>query len=218
MPNINPIWLVLASFLLALAPILVGLLTSYVKVSIVLGMLRNGIGAQQVPGALVVMALSIALTAFIMAPTIERTSQIAIGMKIEDRTPTVSDIKAIDPLLVPWREFMIKHAGNREIAALKLMRPSLTVGQEHEIGKESLSFGIILPAFVLSELKEAFAMGFVLLLPFLLIDLVVSNVLVGLGMMMVSPTMISLPLKLLLFVGCDGWILLSRGLINSYNV
>ena len=121
---------------------------------------------------------------------------------------------------MPWLKFMADHTGSREIRSLTQLNAEPKSGDE--IPQEILRTEVInhprilIPAFMLTELKQAFAMGFVLLLPFLVIDLIVANVLAGLGMFMVSPSMISLPLKLLLFVVSDGWILLSRGLILSY--
>jgi len=234
----NPFWIIVTTFAVALLPVLAGLLTSYIKVSIVLGMLRSALGAQQVPSGLVVMALSIALTGFIMAPTIEKTFQIAdtIDFSLIKEAPSLDSISAFAPLLEPWREFMSKHSGSREIAVFEGLaeaidyadseRPVDSVAENllllpievegEATSEEHISLRVLIPAFVLSELKGAFAMGFVLLLPFLVVDLIVANVLVGMGMFMVSPVMISLPLKLMLFVVADGWLLLSKGLIESY--
>jgi len=236
----NPFWIVGMTFVVALLPVLAGLLTSYIKVSIVLGMLRSALGAQQVPSGLVVMALSMALTGFIMGPTIEETFEIAEGIDFEviKEAPSIDSISAFAPLLDPWRNFMMKHTGSRELAVFEGLANSVDYPNateapadtaEHSVGgfeiellvdevfdPEKISLRILIPAFVLSELKGAFAMGFVLLLPFLVVDLIVANVLVGMGMFMVSPVMISLPLKLMLFVVADGWLLLSKGLIESY--
>lgn len=243
MTSTHPVWIVIASLLIALVPILIGVATSFIKVSIVLGMLKSGIGAQQVPGAIVTMALSFALTLYIMNPTIEKTLQIAesIDFAALSSEMELSSLSKLAPLITPWREFMTLHAGERELEALKgieeatstanastLELPKAEAGAALDSASGSVADGsaaveelplrVLMTAFVLTELKEAFAMGFVLLLPFLVIDLVVANILAGMGMFMLSPVLVSLPLKLILFVLADGWILLTRGLITSYAV
>ncbi|MCO6430207.1 MAG: EscR/YscR/HrcR family type III secretion system export apparatus protein [Deltaproteobacteria bacterium] len=215
----NPIWLVVLASAVAAFPIAIGLLTSYIKVSVVLGMLRSGIGAQQVPSGLIIMVLSLAMTAFIMAPVIKDTAQAARDGKFLDtsRPPNLSDLESLTLLTAPWRQFMQKHSGQREINTLRTLS---VAGDAREAGEQNqdgaLELRILIPAFVLTEIKEGFAMGFVLLLPFLAIDLIVANILAGMGMYMLSPMMISLPLKLILFVAADGWIVLTKGLVDSY--
>lgn len=222
----SPIWLVGIAFLLSLVPMVVGLGTSYLKISIVLGMLRQGLGAQQVPGNIVVMALSFALTLMIMGPVLTECMD-KVGKVLPekfDSVPNKSELLNIAEALSPWRDFLDKHSGEREkgfVASLSKITKQKVVEENNsttveETKSETPGQGLLL-SFLLTELKEAFSMGFVLLLPFLIIDLVVSNLLVGLGMFMVSPTMITLPLKLLVFVLCDGWMLLSRGLVLSYG-
>lgn len=211
----SPIWLVGVAFLLSLVPILVGLGTSYLKISIVLGMMRQGLGAQQVPGNIVVMALSFSLTLMVMGPILNECVagiQKALPAKF-DTIPSRIEIQKLSEALIPWKTFLDKHSGERE----KLFVVALSEKTQVKESKPELPGQGLLLSFMLTELKEAFSMGFVLLLPFLVIDLVVSNLLVGLGMFMVSPTMITLPLKLLVFVLCDGWMLLSRGLVLSYG-
>ena len=225
----NPLWLIIIASIIAILPIVVGVLTSYIKINVVLSMLKSGIGAQQVPGALTVMALSFAMTAFIMGPVIEDTAKIISEKKMPQfsQMPNKQDFAYINELLIPWREFMKNHAGERELDVLSEIADRSTsevsASMLEKKGDASLpstngqdSMRILIPAFVLTELKEGFAMGFVLLLPFLAIDLIVGNILAGMGMHMLSPTMISLPLKLILFVLADGWILLTKGLVNSY--
>lgn len=219
MLNINPIWLLIGSILLAFIPIVLGLVTSYIKVSVVLGLLRSGIGSQQVPGNITIMALAFALTFFIMGPVVNQTIDAAALIKVTDlsKAPTLSEFSKYMPLVEPWKAFMAKHAGARELALfhdLSSQQTPQSVQLSAEQAKSSLSN--IIAAFVISELKQGFAIGFVLLLPFLVVDLIVANILVGMGMSMVSPVMISLPLKLILFVVADGWILLAKGLIGSY--
>ena len=215
MNQFHPYWMLTAAFLIALLPLLVGVCTSYLKISIVLTMLRSGLGTQQTPGGLIVMTLSLALTALVMAPVIQETA--AEAEKIEfawlSEKPDAARMSSLVPLVSPLRRFMADHSGIRELAVLSELS-----GTPPPEPPYSADLRVLMPAFVLSELKEGFAMGFVLLLPFLVVDLIVANILAGLGMYMVSPVMISLPLKLLLFVLCDGWLLLGKGLIASYRL
>lgn len=212
--EIHPFWLVVVSGSLALLPILLGVCTSYIKISIVFGMLKSGLGTQQVPGSLVVMILSLSMTFFIMAPVFNEISKRApdFTQAVFQQEPSFEVFSEMREVLSPLAQFMRLHSGKREMESLV----KLTKNTESEHAQSS--FQILLPAFVLTELKEAFSMGFILLLPFLAVDLIVANILVGLGMFMVSPVMIALPLKLLLFVLADGWLLLSQGLIRSYGV
>lgn len=207
----NPLWLIVLAAAVAILPILIGILTSYVKINIILSFLRSGLGAQQVPGNLVIMALSLALTAYIMSPVISKTFEIGENIQVEDfkGSPNFENLKKLTPLFAPWSEFMLKHSGEREIAVLTQLA-------EEEKTKEEPPIRIVIPAFVLTEIKAAFMMGFMVLLPFLVIDLVVANVLTGMGMYMLSPVIVSLPLKLILFVMADGWLLLTKGIIQSY--
>ena len=218
----HPMWLVVGSLLIALVPILIGVVTSYLKVSIVLGMLKNALGTQQVPGGTIIMALSLALTAFIMAPVFKKTGELAQHLefsKIEKVAPNAQTIGQVGTILRPWQEFMQNHVGQKELAVFAGLAEGTgdSVPSDEKVLAARSSLRILIPAFVLTELKQGFAMAFLVILPFLVIDLIVANILVGMGMTMVSPVMISLPLKLLLFVASDGWLLLVRGLVNSYQ-
>jgi type III secretion protein R len=221
---LNPAWYVGFTAVLALLPLILGTLTSYIKISVVLGMMRSGLGAQQVPGNLVIAALAIALSGFVMAPVFEESLRNAekvsnsVALPQAGEIPNLAMLTKLQPLVEPWRAFLEKHAGAREKLALQKLAVNETPSKNQVATTEAPTpLRILFPAFILSELKEAFAMGFVLLLPFLIIDLVVANILAGMGMYMVSPVMISLPLKLILFVTVDGWILLTRGLVHSYG-
>lgn len=227
----NPISLMLLSLLVALLPIVIGVATSYIKVSIVLGMVRNALGTQQTPGNMVIMVLSLAITCFVMAPVFEQSKRLAdendlLGLLSQS---SLDKLAAIKPVFEPWRKFMQLHTGQRELLALSQMvkvaskqeaieKPDVLQVDDKPADPDIIAWRLLLPAFVLSELKQAFTMGFVLLLPFLVIDLIVANILVGLNMIMVSPIMVALPLKLILFVMSDGWLLITKGLINSYNL
>lgn len=220
--NVSPMVLVLFTAALALVPTILGLVTSYLKINIILNLLKSGLGTQQVPGPLTTMALSLALTFLIMAPVaqsiFERVDPVVLNEVINKgnigKAPKL--LEAVEPL----REFLLNHSGSRELEFLdqlstKMAGAGRTPPQEEPKLEES-SFMRLIPAFTLTELREAFSMGFVLLIPFLVIDLIVANLLVGLGMFMVSPAMISLPLKLLVFTISDGWLLLTKGLATSY--
>lgn len=240
----NPLWLVIFASFIALIPLAVGILTSYVKVNIILGFLKSGLGAQQVPGNLVMMALSMSLTAFIMSPVITETMEIGkkLDTKVFENSPELKDYEKFTPVFEPWKAFMHSHSGKKELGMLveldkeRNKKPqtktevpaavtletlpaapaSAPLVKEEKPPEEIPSLRIIMPAFVLTEVKASFMMGFMVLLPFLVIDLVVANVLAGMGMYMLSPVIVSLPLKLILFVMCDGWLLLTKGIIQSY--
>jgi type III secretory pathway component EscR len=225
MEGVNPVLFLIVAAGLAFVPLAAGLVTCYVKINIVLGVLRSALGAQQVPSTLMIMALSLAMTLYIMGPVWRKTEQISqtVNFTAVARNPNARTLRALCPLFEPWREFLERHAGRREKNVLAGLNRSGHTGAEPpplagENGDPQTRLSVLVPAFLLTELKQAFAMGFVLLLPFLVIDLIVANILVGMGMYMVSPVMISLPLKLILFVMCDGWLLLSQGLINSYRL
>lgn len=220
---VNPIWLIALAALAAMLPILVGLLTSYLKISIVFGMVRSALGTQQTPGNLVIMVLALALTSYTMMPVADETLEIASQTDISAlQSPSPQTLKTLTPVFEPWRRFLHHHSGARELRTLTALLAA-QAGQEQQLPAgagpqiQAIDLRVLLPAFLLTELKESFAMAFVLLLPFLVVDMVVANILIGMGMYMVSPLMISLPLKLVLFVVADGWLLIARGLINSYQ-
>jgi type III secretory pathway component EscR len=218
---INPVWYLASAVLFALIPVAVGLLTSYVKISIVLGIIKNALGTQHAPGAMVTLALSLALTGLTMNPVIKETVEISktLDYAIISKSPSLEVIAALSPLLSPWELFLRKNTGKRELAALSLAVNRSPEKAEEEIDiQQKIEFSLLLPAFLLTELKEGFSMAFIVLLPFLAIDLIVSNILMGLGMMMVSPVLISLPIKLILFVISDSWLLIAQGLIRSYQI
>ena len=214
----HPYWLIVVSVTLAFTPIVVGLFTSFIKVHVVLSFFRSGLGAQQVPSGLIILGLSVALTLSIMTPTIEAFQEglNAFPLKTLQSSPEKLKAQQIEDLLLPWREFLLKHTGRRELLVFqKISSPDEVLSSEDE-SFDAVGWSTLLPAFVVTELREAFLIGFVILLPFLAIDLVVANILAGVGMFMVSPVMISLPLKVALFTFADGWLLLTRGLAESY--
>ncbi|MCL2822496.1 MAG: EscR/YscR/HrcR family type III secretion system export apparatus protein [Polyangiaceae bacterium] len=192
-------------------------LTAFLKISTVLHIVRGAIGAQNVPSNTVVMALAAALALIAMAP---------VGSKIMDRaTPVLADPASADTAVLvsgivdatkePIRSFLDANSSLREKNRFYEVAKGSRPAEEHDdISRTDLI--ILIPAFMVTELMEAFALGFLIYLPFLIIDLVVANVLLSLGMQMLSPTQVSLPFKLLLFVAIDGWGLLARSLVSGY--
>ncbi|MGA1190877.1 MAG: EscR/YscR/HrcR family type III secretion system export apparatus protein [Bdellovibrionota bacterium] len=220
----HPYWFVIISFALALTPLLVGLFTSFMKIHIVLSFFRSGLGAQQVPGGLVLFGISVALTLSVMHPTLESFYSQLQKFPLEKLATTPQKVTQdeISNVLSPWKEFLTRHVGAREKEVFQefVERPEVSMGNEEKVSQAGgeLKWTVLLPAFIVTELKEAFLIGFVIMIPFLVIDLVVANILAGIGMFMVSPVMISLPLKIALFTFADGWLLLTTGIVQSYSI
>ncbi len=213
----RPLALVVALALVSLLPFVFMTLTSFVKISTVLQIVRGAVGAQNVPSGAVVMALSAALTLLAMAPVgariLERAAPLFEG-RVKDTTSLVTGI--VDATRDPMRGFLRANASERErVRFFEVAKEARPEAERAEVGTDD--FIVLVPAFVTSELYQAFALGFAIYLPFLVIDLVIANVLLALGMQMLSPTQVSLPFKLLLFVAVDGWALLSQGLVSGYR-
>jgi type III secretion protein R len=214
----RPIALVVALALVSLVPFVFMGVTAFVKISTVLQIVRSAIGAQSVPSNTVVMALSTALTIIAMAPVgariLDKAMPLVQGNGKEDTTALIE--KGVEAVRDPMHDFLEKNAAekerNRFFAVAKAARPE---AERAKVSPGDLS--VLVPAFVTTELTEAFAIGFLLYLPFLIIDLVVANVLLALGMQMLNPTQVSLPFKLLLFVAIDGWGLLAAALVSGYR-
>ena len=222
----KPVPLMLAMAALSLLPFALLMVTCFVRISVVLSILRSAIGAPQVPPTQVLTGLALVLTLAVMAPTGERmlaamtpvfpTLGAAADADLGSAQTIAAVGKAADRAKEPLRDFLLKHTGGRDRAtfhalALKMRTP------EERAGITDRDLAVIVPAFVTSELRRAFEIGFLLFLPFLVIDMVIANLLLALGMHMLSPTTVSLPFKLLLFVVADGWSLVVRGLVESYS-
>ena len=164
------------------------------------------------------MTLSLGITAAIMQPVVAGIeSEVAkINLKQMEKARPMELVALLKEVASPWRKFLERHAGARELRALERLSVSEPGGKEGESREAGL--GVVLGAFVLSELRRAFVVGFVIMLPFLAIDIIAANLLVGMGMFMVSPLIVTLPVKLLLFVVCDGWLLLVESLLLSYRL
>ncbi|MEW4486718.1 type III secretion system export apparatus subunit SctR [Thalassoglobus sp. JC818] len=213
--NSNPVDLILVFSALAVLPFVALMVTSYVKIVIVLSLIRNALGIQQNPPNLVLNGLSIILSLYVMSPVTT-----VMFDALNSRTIDIKDkdglMETLEQAQTPLKEFLKKHASAREQkffhqTAFKLWP------EEQAKSLETDSLMVLVPAFTVSELTSAFQIGFLLYLPFIAVDLIVSNILLAMGMMMVSPMTISLPLKLLLFVTADGWTRLIHGLILTYT-
>ncbi len=214
----RPIALVVALAIVSLLPFAFMTVTAFVKIATVLQIVRSAIGAQSVPSSSVIMALAAALTLIAMAPVGEKIAARAAPLFAGKQAPdTVALVQGgIEAVREPMRDFLKRSASESERARfLDVAKSARTPEDRASVGGDD--FTVLVPAFVVSQLTEAFAIGFLLYLPFLVIDLVVSNVLLALGMQMMSPTQVSLPFKLLLFVAIDGWGLLSRSLVAGYG-
>lgn len=215
----SPLSLLLVLGILSLAPFLLIMVTSFVKISVVLSILRNAIGTQQIPPNQVITGMSFVLSSFVMAPVAEdihrAVTEPGPEMRTEVADPGLSSlVHTWERAQEPLRVFLSRHAHDGDRALFVELATHLQTNQLREVDPES--FKVLVPSFVLSELKEGFQMGFLLFVPFLIVDMVVANILLSLGMMMLSPTVISLPFKLLLFVLANGWTLLVKGLVLTY--
>ncbi|MCP3162655.1 type III secretion system export apparatus subunit SctR [Myxococcus qinghaiensis] len=203
--------------MMSLLPFAVLMLTSFSKIAVVLSLARSAMGTQQAPPTLVLTGLAAVLTGHIMASVMERTYD--AGQLAYQELEAGSGVKILDAaarVAEPLRAFLVKHGSPEERARFVDLARELRPPEEMDAVKETDLF-VIIPAFVLTELKEAFQIGFLVFLPFLVLDMVIANVLLALGMQTLSPSQVSLPFKILLFVAVDGWSLLARGLILGYR-
>jgi type III secretion protein R len=203
---------------LALAPFVAVMVTSFTKIVVVLSLLRNALGLQQVPPNVVINGLAIVLSFYVMFPVVLDT-QLAVGQRMAESPSEQFDVERMVELVdagkEPLREFLVRHSSDTERAFfLRSAQRLLPEGQREAVTVDD--FIVVIPAFTVSELTAASQIGFLIFLPFLVIDLIVSNILLALGMMMLSPTTVSLPFKLLLFVLIDGWAKLVHGLVLTY--
>jgi flagellar biosynthesis protein FliP len=201
--------IVVVMTLLSVAPSLLLLMTSFTRIVIVLGFVRTAIGVPSAPANQIVTGLSLFLTLFIMGPVLERSYDTGLRPYFAGEMNTT---QALETASQPLREYMLKQTRARDLEFF------LQLGRFPPTRVADLPLRVIVPAYVISELQTAFQMGFLIFLPFLVIDLLVSSVLMSLGMMMMPPAIISLPFKLLLFVLVDGWHLVVRSLVQSFNV
>jgi flagellar biosynthesis protein FliP len=200
--------IVIIMTLLSIAPSIVLLMTSFTRIVIVLGFLRTALGTPSAPSNQIIVGLSLFLTFFLMGPVFDRVNNEALRPYLDGQ---ISSTDALDRASVPLKQFMLKQTRTRDIEYF------LELGGFGPTAIRDLPMRVVIPAFVISELQTAFQMGFLLFLPFLVIDFIVSSVLMALGMMMMPPIAVSLPLKLLLFVLVDGWHLVVRSIVQSFG-
>jgi flagellar biosynthetic protein FliP len=195
---------------LTLLPGLLVTMTAFTRVVIVLAILRQALGTMNTPSNQVLMGLSLFLTLFVMAPVFERVNEQALQPYLAEEVPAG---KALQQARIPVQEFMLAQTRQTDLALFAEIS-----GRDGLADRDSVPFSMLVPAFITSELKTAFQIGFILFIPFLVIDLVVASILMGMGMVMLSPMMVSFPFKILLFVLVDGWSLVMGTLASSFYV
>ncbi len=201
--------IVLLMTVLSLAPAILVLLTSFTRIVIVLGFLRQAIGANQAPNNQIIIGLALFLTLVVMSPVLNQMNVDAVQPFMNEQ---MSQGEAFAKIQVPLKEFMLSQVREKDVALFL----DLTEAEVPD-SPADLPMLVVIPSFVLSELKTAFQMGFVLFIPFLIIDMVVASVLMSMGMMMLPPVLISLPFKILLFVLVDGWFLVVKSLVQAFQ-
>ena len=194
--------------ILTLAPSIIIMTTAFIRIVIVLSLTRQAIGTASLPPNQVIVGLALILTFFVMSPTFSKINETAYQPYMKNM---ITQQQALDNALVPTRDFMFKQTHESELALFvklaKIQKPK---------NKNDVPTYVLIPSFVLSELKTAFKIGFVIFLPFLVIDLVVASILVSMGMMFLPPTTIAMPFKLIMFVMVDGWFLITKSLIEGF--
>lgn len=194
---------------LSVAPAILVLMTSFTRIVIVLGFVKTSMGTNTIPPAQVLVGLAMFLTFFIMAPTFSEINQTALQPYIQGE---ITQEEAFEEASKPIKKFMFNHTREKDL----LLFMNYT-GEERPASYEDIPITTLIPAFAISELKTAFQMGFMIFIPFLIIDMIVASTLMAMGMMMLPPIMISLPFKILLFILVDGWYLIVRSLLLSFN-
>lgn len=193
---------------LSLAPSILVMVTSFTRMVVVLGFLRQALGTMQSPPNMVMVSLALFLTAFVMAPTFEQSWDQGIQPLMDGR---IDEMEAFDKAVKPVHAFMMRHVREQDL------RLFLDLSRSPEVKKPGdAPLKAVIPAFMISELRRAFEIGFLIFLPFLIIDMVIASVLMSMGMMMIPPAMIALPFKLIFFVMVDGWYLVVGSLVQSF--
>ena len=201
--------LILSLASLTIIPFFLISTTCFLRVVIVLSMIRQAIGTQQAPPNMVIISLAIFISIFVMTPTLDEARRTAFEPYKEGR---ITQREALNLGIKPFQRFMLKFTRDKDLGLFMEFAQVKYTGS-----KEAIPIFVLIPAFIISELKTAFQIGFLLFIPFVVIDLVVSNILLSLGMFMLSPAMVSLPFKILLFVLTDGWNLIVQGLLLSFK-
>jgi len=201
--------LLLLLTVLSLAPSILILMTSFARIVIVLSFTRTALATNQMPPNQVIIGLALFLTFFIMAPTLQEVNEQALQPLFDEE---IGLEEAYERAAIPFKEFMAKHTRQKDLELFLEYNQS-----ERPQSIEDIQLTTLVPAFALSEIKTAFQMGFMIFIPFLVIDMIVASVLMAMGMMMLPPVMISLPFKILLFILVDGWYLVMKSLLQSFN-
>jgi flagellar biosynthetic protein FliP len=194
---------------LSLAPAILVMVTSFTRIVVVLSLLRTAIGLQTAPPNAVVVSLALFLTAFVMGPAFQTAYQQGVQPLVAGQ---IQPQEAFERGSVPFRGFMLKNVREKDLALFMDLAK-----EEHPASPDVVSLRILVPAFMISELRRAFEIGFLLFVPFLVIDLVIASVLMSMGMMMLPPVIVSLPFKLIFFVLVDGWSLVAGSLVQSFG-
>jgi flagellar biosynthetic protein FliP len=205
----SSVTLILAITVLSVAPSVLLLCTSFTKIAVVLSLTRNALGLQSSPPNSVLTGIALFLTLFVMGPVFSNINEVAVQPYLDGE---MSISQAYETGVVPLKEFLLHNTRDDELELMVGLS-----GEEKPEDRESVSMTTLIPAFVLSELKSAFIIGLVIFIPFLVLDMLVSSALMAMGMMMVPPSIVSLPFKLLLFVIVDGWALITTSLVGSYT-
>jgi flagellar biosynthesis protein FliP len=203
------IQLVLLLTVLSIAPAILVTVTSFTRIIVVLSFLRNALGLQTTPPNIVLISLALFLTGFVMAPTLEKSYNDGLAPLIAEKLP---EQEALTRAAAPFHDFMIAHVRSEDLQLFAGMAKIDTIDAPKDV-----PYRVLLPAFMISELRRAFEIGFLLFLPFLIIDLVVASILMSMGMMMLPPVTISLPFKLIFFVLVNGWYLVAGSLVQSFG-
>ena len=195
---------------LSFIPALIMLMTSFTRIIVVLAILRQALGLQQTPSSQLLVGMALFMSFFIMAPVFNEVHTTAVKPYLEEE---ITSLQAVDLAKIPMREFMLSQTRLTDLQTFAEI-----AGYTEVNGPEDLPMSVIIPSFVISELKTAFQIGFMFFIPFLIIDLVVASVLMAMGMMMLSPMIVSLPFKLMMFVLVDGWSLVMGTLAKSFGL
>lgn len=213
----QPLEVIILLTLIALLPSLLIMMTCFARIVIVLGFLRSAMQTQNSPPNMVLTGIALFLTLFIMAPVFSEINEVAYEPYVNEELTT---LEAVERAAVPLKRFMLKQTTNDDLQFfVDLSKTEIPEGgMTDEYKEEELSLTVIIPSFMIGELKRAFQMGFMIFIPFLIIDIVVGSTLMSMGMMMLPPAMISMPFKILVFVLADGWNLLIGSIVASYNL
>ncbi|AWB44308.1 flagellar biosynthetic protein FliP [Paenibacillus sp. CAA11] len=208
-PSTSSLSILLMVTVLSVAPAILVLMTSFTRIVVVLGFVRSSLGTQTTPPNQVLVGLALFLTLFIMSPTISAVNDVALQPYLKGE---ITQTQALEKAAVPMKKFMYSHTRTKDLQLFMSYTKT-----EKPNSYQDIPLTVLVPAYAISELKTAFQMGFMIFIPFLIIDIVVSSTLMAMGMMMLPPVMISLPFKILLFVLVDGWYLVVKSLLQSFG-